>query len=237
MTSNAECEFVFHLGGVIYHGAFAIGGPLHEGAWTDLGGGIIESATSHPGFFVCTGGAHASALDAKSGATHNSYIVSGSATRAVNGRFNRSGHFNGVPCFKNENDLLLFQATLKETPELAITAQELGMQSSPSAPNKDKASPSNVDSELIDGNFQTLSKLGQRLAGLERLEHNCAREEQKTRPEEEEVYVRSKRRMHFISSQYRHLSYRRLGSVQPFCQDLGRYFFVSPLCSLDTQYK
>ena len=110
MTSNAECEFVFHLGGVIYHGAFAIGGPLHEGAWTDLGGGIIESATSHPGFFVCTGGAHASALDAKSGATHNSYIVSGSATRAVNGRFNRSGHFNGVPCFKNENDLLLFHA-------------------------------------------------------------------------------------------------------------------------------
>ena len=174
-------------GGVVYHGSFATGAPLHKGLWADLGGGTTKIIDSQPEFLIVAGGgAYASALDAKTGATHNSYTVSGSATRAVNGKFNRTGFFGGAPCFTNENDLLLFRANLQETPELAITAQDLRGHAHIGAA-ADTGAPNFIDSGPNDKDFHFLAKLGQRLALLDDLERIQIREKLSSRQENKQV--------------------------------------------------
>ena len=129
-----------NLGGTCYHGAFATGKALHEETWADLGGGSLITSDARVLFSVSPGGsACAPVSDAKMGATHAYYTISGSATHATNGKYSRCGHFGGAPCFANENDILLFRATLQETPHLAITTRELGTQvlkDQASAPSK-----------------------------------------------------------------------------------------------------
>ena len=96
-----------NLGGTCYHGAFATGKALHEETWADLGGGSLITSDARVLFSVSPGGsACAPVSDAKMGATHAYYTISGSATHATNGKYSRCGRFGGAPCFTNENDRL-----------------------------------------------------------------------------------------------------------------------------------
>ena len=115
------------------------------------------------------------------GATHAYYTVVGSATRAINGKYSRSGRFGDAPCFKNENDILLFRATLLETPELGITSRDK------TANNLNMATQAPIYSDLKSGDFKPLAKLGRRLAVLDDLERTRRREEISIQHEKKQV--------------------------------------------------
>jgi len=86
---------------------------------------MIQEPNTKSTFAVSSSGTTASTADTDKGVTHASYRVDGSATKAVNGTYLRFSNSCGAPCFKNENNVLLFLATLGETPELSITAKDV----------------------------------------------------------------------------------------------------------------
>jgi len=76
----------------------------------DLGGGIKQVWRISPGEGAC-------GPDATIGATHREYIVSGSATRAINANYRFHGYFGSESiCFSNENDIFLYRAVLEKNP-------------------------------------------------------------------------------------------------------------------------
>ena len=156
----------------------------------------MKDQSSKSAFIVSTGGgAYASAADIIMGATHAYYIVGGSATRAINGKYSRSGRFGGAPCFKNENDILLFRATLQETPELGITSRDLCVLSlqdkvkteAKTTHDLDMVVQAAIDSDPNGEKFKSLAKLGRRLAVLDDLERTRRRKELSIQRERNQV--------------------------------------------------
>ncbi|KAJ1451800.1 hypothetical protein M885DRAFT_589383 [Pelagophyceae sp. CCMP2097] len=157
--------------GAVYYAAFSTGGPLHNLIWSRVqqpGGG--PDATD--GFAISALGTALSSKARLTGATHDSYSVSGSAMRAANGTYSKTGERAAAPCFGNDGGVYLFRATLHESPELFVTVRSIGTTTllnervTAVADELDISTLAVVQGDALGTDFEPLAKFGRRLSML-----------------------------------------------------------------------
>lgn len=102
------------VGGTYYHGAFVTGRPLHLETWINFVSGDTIARIK-----VTAEGSRMSVKFGQElgGATHHSYVISGSSIGAVNGHFVHDGMKNGFSSFINSNGIALYRATVSQPAE------------------------------------------------------------------------------------------------------------------------
>ena len=202
-----------------YHGAFVTGKSLHEEHWIDLGGGALKKQ----GFCLAQRDVTLPS-NAKADTALTEYTVSGSRTRAVNGKYRFAGYSDEVPYFTNENNISIFMAVPKGDAKFSIFARGLGALTAGfqvgSGNQFSKSEGSRIDGDvgkhLLELNATGVSKITCQATGA----ISAVVKPQSRHPANNLIALREYSKLATLGSEIdRNMAFVSAGNVPPLCLD------------------